>query len=553
MSPAMRVAHLSCSALAILLVTTSLPAQRVRSDAPRPGLDVLHYDLALDLPDTGHTFEGRAVLTVRRTAPVRALRLDLIALRVDSVLVDRQPVHFGRDSASIDVPLPAGTNDTLRVSVRYGGTPADGLIIRSDSLGRWTVFGDNWPTRARYWIPSVDSPRDKATVTWTVRAPVGRTVVANGELEEETPLSGSAGDDGHATRTLTRWNESRPIPTYLMVIAAAPLAYYDLGRTACGLSEMPGCVRQSVYVAPEQLGFLPGPFTHAADIITYFARLVAPFPFEKLAHLQSSTRFGGMENATAIFYSDRGFRRGTMGPGVIAHESAHQWFGDAVTPASFAHLWLSEGFATYFEELWERHANGDSAFRAGMASIRQQVVTSSVAAERPVVDTAQTDYLKLLNANSYQKGGFVLHMLRGLLGDSAFFHGIRAYYTAHRGGNATTDDLRRALEHASHRSLGWFFDQWLRRPGYAELTTSWRYDSATKHVTLDIEQGTRFAPYRFPLTVEVRDARGAVQRVTVTVAAEHHQRLTLPVKLRARPRTVVLDPDVQLLATFATR
>jgi aminopeptidase N len=514
---------------------------------------VLHYDLAIDLPDTGHTFEGRAVLTVKRIAPVSSLRLDLLGLRVDSVLVDRRPVAFERDSASIDVPLPAGASDTLSVAVRYGGTPADGLIIRNDSLGRWTVFGDNWPTRARYWIPSVDSPRDKATVAWTVRAPTSRTVVANGELVERTPLPASMDGGTHATRTLTRWRESRPIPTYLMVIAAAPLAYYDLGRTACGLSRIPGCVRQSVYVAPEQLDFLPGPFAHAADIITYFASLVGPFPYEKLAHLQSSTRFGGMENATAIFYSDRGFRTRTMGPGVIAHESAHQWFGDAVTPASFAHLWLSEGFATYFEALWERHAFGDSAFRAGMAEIRQRVLTSPVTARRPVVDTAETDYLKLLNANSYQKGGFVLHMLRGIVGDSAFFRGVRAYYTTYRGGNATTDDLRLELERASGMRLGWFFDQWLRRPGYAELTTRWRYDREAGNVVLDLEQGKRFGPFRFPLTVEVRAPGGTTRRAVLQVAAERRQRITVPIALDAPPVAVVLDPDVQLLASFTTR
>ena len=535
---------------ALLLGAASLPAQSARSDAPRPGLDVLHYELSLDLPDTGSTIAGNDVLTIARAAPVDSLRLDLVTLHVDSVLVNRRAVRFGRDSADVYVPLPSGAHDTLTVSVWYGGAPSDGLIIRHDSLGRWTAFGDNWPTRARYWIPSVDSPDDKATVTWTVRAPANRTVVANGELQERTPLSASADGEARTPRTLTRWSESRPIPTYLMVIAAAPLAYYDLGRTACGLSEIPGCVRQSVYVAPELLDFLPGPFAHAPDIIQYFASLVAPFPYEKLAHLQSSTRFGGMENATAIFYSDRGFRTRTMGPSVIAHESAHQWFGDAVTPANFAHLWLSEGFATYFEALWERHAFGDSVFRAQMAKIREQIIGSPVIVQRPVVDTAETDYLKLLNTNSYQKGGWTLHMLRSMLGDSAFFRGIRAYYRAHRGGNATTDDLRRALERASGRSLGWFFDQWLYRPGYAELMTDWRYDRTTHRVVLDVEQGARFAPYRCPLVVELRDARGRVRRATVELRAVRRQRVTVPIALDAPPRVVTFDPDVELLATI---
>src|SRR5262249_29677371 len=140
-----------------------------------------------------------------------------------------------------------------------------------------------------------------------------------------------------------------------------------------------------------------------------------------LAHLQSSTRFGGMENASAIFYSDQAFRTGQLGTGTVAHETAHQWFGDAVTEREWPHLWLSEGFATYFAALWTQHSAGDSAFRSEMSGIRRDITTAQEVAKRPVIDTIETDLMALLNTNSYQKGGFVLHMLRTMLGDSAFF------------------------------------------------------------------------------------------------------------------------------------
>lgn len=535
--------------VALLFLAVPLAAQ-ASDRLDRSAVDVVHYDITLDLPDTGAAIEGRAVLTVRRLAPVDTLRLDLVALRVDSVLVAGRPTRFARDSETIGVPLPRGSGDTLTVAVRYGGVVTDGLIIRTDSLGRWTAFGDNFAQRARYWIPSIDRPGDKATVTWTVRAPSDRRVVANGELLEETPLPPAGAGP---PRTLTRWRASRPIPTYTMVIAAAPLAYVDLGRVACGRSELGGCVRQAVYVEPELVDVLPGPFTRANEIVDFFATLVAPFPYERLAHLQSLTRFGGMENATAIFYSDRGFRRGTLREGTVAHETAHQWFGDAVTESRFADLWLSEGFATYFAALWTQHAYGDSAFRAEMARLRTEVLESPVVAQRPVRDTAQTDPLALLNANSYQKGAWVLHMVRGLLGDSAFFRGVREYYLAHRHGNASTDDLRRALEHASGESLAWFFDQWLERPGYPTFTTRWRYDPELRRVTLDVEQSTRSAPFRFLLTVEVHDASGRSLRTTVPVAARRSQRIILPLRLDAAPRTLLVDPDVQLLASITAR
>jgi len=267
-----------------------------------------------------------------------------------------------------------------------------------------------------------------------------------------------------------------------------------------------------------------------------------------LAHLESSTRFGGMENATAIFYADQPFRKRTMADGVVAHETAHQWFGDAVTETEWSHLWLSEGFATYFAALWTRKSAGDSGFRAEMEEIRRAVLSSRVVAERPVIDTAEQDLMALLNENSYQKGGFVLHMVRTRLGDSAFFRGLHRYYDRYRNGNALSDDLRRELEASSGRPLGWFFDQWLRRPGFPELTTSWTYDAVAKRVIVSITQGTRFGSYRFPLTIDIRTAAGRWVRTRVEVPAQTRTLVTLDLPLDTAPAELVFDPDVELLA-----
>ena len=535
-----------------LFATVPVTAQQA-TPAPsprpyRPGVDVLDYALSVDLPDSGNRIEGRAVLTVRRTAPIHTLVLDLLSLRVDSVLVDERVTRFRRDSGTIRIPLPAASSDTFTVAVRYGGPVTDGLIIRNDSAWGWTAFGDNWPDRGRHWIPSVDHPSDKATVSWSVTAPSRLKVIANGARLGEAPVNGS-----NPPRTITRWRMNEPIPVYLMVIAAAPLYEYDLGETACGLTLVGRCVHQWAYAEPRLASFFPGPFRSAAGIVSYFGSLVGPFPYEKLAHLESSTRFGGMENATAIFYADRPFRKGTMTDGVVAHETAHQWFGDAVTETEWAHLWLSEGFATYFAALWTRKSAGDSAFRAEMEEIRRAVLSSRVVAERPVIDTAEQNLIALLNENSYQKGGFILHMLRATLGDSAFFRGLRGYYDSYRNGNALSDDLRRELEASSGRPLGWFFEQWLRRPGFPELATSWTYDRAAKRVILAITQGARFGTYRFPLTIDIKTAAGRWVRTRIDVPAQADIRVTLDPPLDAAPAELVFDPDVELLARIATR
>jgi len=534
----------------ITLFTGGLAAQQpAPSSRPyRPGVDVLDYALSLDLPGTGNRIEGRAVLTVRRTARTDTLVLDLLSLKVDSVLVDGHATRFGRDSSTIRIPLPPGSPDTITIAVRYGGPVTDGLVIRNDTAWGWTAFGDNWPNRGRHWIPSVDHPSDKATVSWTVRAPSRLTVIANGTRLEQAPIDGS-----NPPRTVTRWRMNEPIPVYLMVIAAAPLYEYDLGETACGLTLVGRCVHQWAYVEPRLADFLPGPFRSAADIVSYFGSLAGPFPYEKLAHLESSTRFGGMENATAIFYADQPFRKRTMTDRVVAHETAHQWFGDAVTETEWSHLWLSEGFATYFAALWTRKSAGDSAFRADMEEIRRIVLSSRVVAERPVIDTAEQNPMALLNENSYQKGGFVLHMLRATLGDSAFFHGLHRYYERYRNGSALSDDLRRELEASSGTPLGWFFDQWLRRPGFPELTTAWTYDAAAKRVILSITQGGRFGSYRFPLTIEIKTAAGRRVRTRVDVTAQTSTRVTLDPPLDTAPAELGFDPDVELLARIVRR
>jgi aminopeptidase N len=531
------------SVRALLLVP--LIATPLLSQEPQPyrrGIDVLDYAFTIDLPDTGSVIRGDAMITLRRTARVDTLVLDLLGLRVTRVTLDDRVRRYRRTDSTILIPLPRGDTGHYRVRVFYSGRVTDGLIARRDSARRWTYFGDNWPDRARHWLPTVDHPSDKATVTWTVRGPATRTVVANGsQLQRRTTGT------GRRARATTRWREAKPIATYLMVIAAAPLVRHDLGETACGVAELRRCVPQQVYVAPEQRRVLPGNFSQAGDIVRYFGTLVARFPYEKLAHLQSSTRFGGMENATAIFYSDALFRRGGVDDGLIAHEIAHQWFGDAVTQRDWPHLWLSEGFATYFAALWTQHVRGDSAFRARLTAIRNAILEDTIAVpRRAVVDTASPTLVALLNRNSYEKGGFVLHMLRTQLGDSAFFRGVRDYYTRFKHGNALTSDLQAALERASGRNLAGFFEQWLQRPGYPEIDVAWSVDSTARSLSLSVTQSGRFGLFEFPLRLALADSSGATRRVEIGIPAQDTTKVELPIS--GAVRRVDVDPDIQLLA-----
>jgi aminopeptidase N len=510
-----------------------------------PGVDVRHYDVALTLDGQGRALQSLATLTLQRARTVDTLRLDLLALTVDRVLVNDRVREFRRDSARVHIPLRASDGTRVRIGVAYRGEPSDGLIVRTDSSRGWSAFGDNWPNRARHWIPSIDHPSDKATIAWSVTAPSRLTVVANGRRVARRLHAERAGEERMAT---TRYVLTQPIPTYLMVVGVASLREHTLGRTACGRAADGGCVPQSVWTFPPEAPSMPGNFREAGRIVTTFADWLGTFPYPRLSHVQSATRFGGMENASAIFYSDQAFRSGSVGTSLIAHETAHQWFGDAVTPRRWADLWLSEGFATFLAAAYTQRSRGDSAYLDDMRRIRAEILAAPVVASRPVVDSVGAETpLTLLNANSYQKGGFVLHMLRARIGDAAFFGALRDYQRTHRHGTATTDDFRRAAERRSGTSLADFFGQWLHRPGWASLSITWNFRPETGTLALQIMQGSTFPPFAVPLTLRVRQANGTTKDVRINVAAQTSQSLLVPLAGVRDIESLTADPRVELL------
>ena len=174
------------AALFSMVAWSGLVAQS--GGSPRPGVHVIDYAISIDLPDSGFSINGDATLTVKRSGAADTLTLDLMTLNVSRVAINDRTTKFARTDSTIGIPLPQGIGPTFKVRVVYAGAVTDGLIAHRDSAGRWTYFGDNWPNRARYWIPSIDRPSEKATISWTVTAPLGQTVVANGALVENRNL-----------------------------------------------------------------------------------------------------------------------------------------------------------------------------------------------------------------------------------------------------------------------------------------------------------------------------------------------------------------------------
>jgi aminopeptidase N len=523
-------------ALAALLVASTARAQQ-------PGVDVQAYHFRIDLPDTGNAIRGWAsVFFDTQRGYDDTLRLDLVGMTVDRVVGMRtlRGVPFSHDGRMLKIATRGLRGAPLGVMVEYHGRPSDGLIYNAgNARGRRSFFADNWPNRARYWLPTVDHPSDKARVLWSVRAPRGWRVVTN--APQCRPEAGvlQAGTGGRGRSCL----ESAPIPTYTMVLGATPMTVSRHRAALSGSDSIP----IEVWAYPEDSAFADSvPFRRATEIVETLSRMVGPFPYAKLAHVQSSTRYGGMENATAIFYAERSYVRRTMGEGVVRHETAHQWFGDAVTEADWHHLWLSEGFATYFDLVVGAALDGDSVLARGLRSNAESYIQSNVV-NRPIIDTAVTDPNEMLNDNSYQKGGWVLHMLRRTVGDSAFFGGLRDYYRSYRDSSVLSAQLERKVEAAAGTDLGWFFRQWLRQPGYPRLDARVESDSAARRATLRVRQVQpaawgAFRIDRLPVSLEGAGCVGVRGEIALA-PVRGDQSFMLPVAAGCVPSGVRVDPD----------
>jgi aminopeptidase N len=501
------------------------------------GADIIHYKFAISLSDSDDVIQGRAEITFKCQENVSSLTLNLTnvdangkGMKMKQVLLQDQNISFTHENNLLVIGLPPGNTDvTKTITIIYSGIPQDGLVISKNKFGDRTFFGDNWPNRAQHWLPVVDHPSDKATVEFVVTAPNHYSVVANGAKVEESLLD--------YNRKLTHWRESVPISTKVMVIGVARFAVRNAGT----IKGVP--VEHWVFPQNRLEGFYD--YEPSKDVLDFFSNNIGPYPYEKLANVQSKTRFGGMENASNIFYFENSVTGKAERGNLIAHEVAHQWFGNSITEKDWHHVWLSEGFASYFTHLYNEFAFGDEKFRAGLNDMRTKVIQFSTKEMSPVVYTQlPVELTRILNANSYQKGGWFLHMLRRKIGDDKFWESIRRFYALYQNSNATTEDFQAVVAQVSGMNVGAFFNQWLRTGGHPKLTVRASYNKKTQSLELIVNQLQPQA-FEFPLELNIYKSSTTGPVTEVIQVSKKTERFFI--KIDQKPVKIDLDPAVNLL------
>lgn len=505
-------------------------------------IDVLSYDFSLALSDTTDRIHGLAEIVILATHTISSFELELDEKDKDNMgmIVERLKVNnkgmtytHSKDKIHVDLPNPVQQNDTIRVSIEYAGIPSDGLYIHKNQFGQRTFFGDNWPNRAHYWLPCIDHPSDKAMVRFSVLAPLNYRVISNGVLQEETIWDESL--------KLTVWEELIPVPLKVAVIGVAPFAVKYEGEVA-GVE-----LSSWVYNKNRTAGFYD--YEEAKKVIEYFTERIGLFPFKKLANVQSTTKYGGMENASCIFYSQSSVTGLQDQEELLAHEIAHQWFGDYITEEDWMHIWLSEGFATFFEAHYVEYAMGQEAYKKKLNADRQKIILDKKHLKKPIIDTTIKDYNDLLNVNSYEKGGWVLYMLRLKLGEEIFWSGLQNYVQKYKGKNVRTENFQQCMEETSKSDLKMFFDQWVYKAGIPALDIKWQYDEQQSELIIDVIQNQDNL-FTFPLELGISYAEKDQIDAVIPIEVANNKLSQFKIKVTKKPIKVVTDPNLKLLAIY---
>lgn len=570
-------ARLTTCCLLLIGLTTLCPfwpvalAQRAVPEAPPVqwtrinDFDTQHLALDLRFDWQTETVHGTARLTFK---PIRSdfRRLTLDAGQPMTVLEvateDGTKLDFQHDKAtekliiSLDRSYGRAETATLVITYQAHSTPPTGGLFGLFGTGltflrptgtrsnqRPQIWSQGETEYNRNWFPCFDFPNDKFTseVRATVETPY--TVVSNGRLVSDV-------NNGDGTHTV-HWRMEQPHASYLLSIA--------VGRYRVLADTYDGIPIQS-YVYPDRYADAQRAFANLPRMMAFFSTETGiRYPYAKYAQTMIAEFGGGMENITTTHLADNLLPRAHESLDNIealqAHELAHQWFGNLVTCRDWSEIWLSEGFATYFEALYLGQRFGADRLRAILAEHHATYHQAwNQGQRRPIVTRQFVHPDALFDTYAYSRGALVLDMLRFVVGDEAWREGIKLYLQRHQFQNVETGDFRRAMEEASGMGLDWFFDQWVYRMGHPVFEVTHGYAADRRQLVVTVRQIQKPVPaagylqtdyFRTPVDVDITLAQGRTQTVRWFIEAQAEQQFSLP--LEAAPRAVRFDPHHRLI------
>ena len=510
----------------------------------------LALDLTLDFPH--RSVEGTATLDLVRVDPdADTVSLDAIAFTLHHVKIDGRSAKHTYDGRILSLDVPKDKT-TAKVEISYRATPRKGIYFLEPDAHvpdrprqAWTQCQEE---DARHLFPCHDKPHVKMTTETRIHVPSGFFVLSNGELV--TRQSKDKGEVFHYRMT-------EPHPSYLVTIVAGEFAelrdHVSLPKSkAVAVRDVP-----LTYLVPrgrEKDGSRT--FSRTPDMIAHFSELLGvQYPWSTYSQVVvADFIFGGMENTTAttmyehILLDERAAIDVTSDD-LIAHELAHQWFGDFVTCRDWSEGWLNEGFATFMEHVWRREHEGQDAYEYGLKTDLGSYLSEAHGRYlRPIVCQDYDAPLDLFDRHLYEKGGLVLHSLKTALGDTLFWKGVNVYLTRHARGVVETRDLLRALEEVSGRSLGRTFEEMVFRPGHPQLDVDLSWGDGVLTCAVKQTQTTHDGVpgvFEVPLVLALGSKR---ERVTLTARTD-----SFAIPCDERPPWVVVDPEMRILGEVTVK
>lgn len=510
-------------------------------EGPQP-FDMLHYNLALKLAMTTDALEGRCEMTMRLKRNVDSLVLHAVGLALDTIRVDgvvrSAVVDTTQETFTILLNGTRTAGETVRVVVDYRRlqgyrrpSSRQGYYFFRDTIGLPANLGYTFsePSDARFWLPCYDEPWEKATAEMHLTVPTGYVAASNGRLLGTT-------DNGNGTITW-HWRQNQPIASYLMCITASRFSVASLPYVTSTGDTIP--LQYYAWNAPPFVdsawtaSFLPT----VRQMMTAFASRFGEYPFDKYG-MTAIVPFGylGMEHQT-LTTMNRYFATSHR---VVSHELAHQWWGDDVTCGTWRDIWLNEGFATYGEALWREFTGGPDSLKKYM---RDTLATFQFVSWQGAVYDPVGQGFNLFDQVVYTKAAWVLHTLRGVVGDSTFFRILRAYRQKYTGQSAITLELAGVADSVVGSDMRWFFDQWIFGRGWPKYASRFVWAGDTLTLTIQQQQEATWPTFKMPM--RVRAYHGLQFTDFVVWDSLRVQSFRFP--LTFQPDSVVLDPDGWIL------